>query len=159
MFASPYGTILSGWNASTGLAGGPPPVDNPGIYAGMAPLSRAPAYAPTAAELSANALSPNAGMPAGATPNTSGLGMNIGTANLALSGLNTIGGLWAAFEARKAAQQQFNYTRSVTNTNLANSIKSYNTALEDRARSRGFTEGQSQQQIDAYVAANRATRG
>jgi hypothetical protein len=88
----------------------------------------------------------------------SGFGMNIGTANLALAGLNTIGNLWAAFEARKLAKEQFNFTKSVTNTNLANSIASYNTALSDRARSRGFTEGQSQAQIDKYIADNRAVK-
>lgn len=87
-----------------------------------------------------------------------GLGFNLDTAKLAMSGLATLGGLWNAFQSQKMAKKQFNFTKDITETNLANSIKSYNTALGDRARSRGFTEGQSQSQIDSYVADNSLSR-
>ncbi|QWY83522.1 putative structural protein [Rhizobium phage RHph_X2_28B] len=70
-------------------------------------------------------------------------------------GLSTIGNLWNAFQAQKLAREQFNFQKNFANKNLANQIQSYNTALEDRARSRGFTEGQSQEQIDSYVDKNR----
>jgi hypothetical protein len=139
-----YGGIMSGWG--TGV---------PGAVMGNA----MPMFGQTGFNTGINSAAQSInGMPASAAPNTSGLGMNIGTAQLALSGLNSIGNLWAAFEAKKLAEKQFNFNKSVTNTNLANSIQSYNTALEDRARSRGFTEGQSQQQIDSYIAANQASR-
>ncbi|QEP29867.1 hypothetical protein HYP99_gp069 [Sinorhizobium phage ort11] len=70
-------------------------------------------------------------------------------------GLSTIGNLWNAFQAQKLARDSFNFQKNFANKNLANQIQSYNTALEDRARSRGFTEGQSQDQIDSYIDKNR----
>lgn len=89
----------------------------------------------------------------------SGLGLNVGTANMALSGLNTIANIWGAFQAAKLAKRQFNFTKDITETNLANQIRSYNTALEDRARSRAVVEGQSSQQMQDYIDRNRAMRG
>lgn len=74
-------------------------------------------------------------------PSSQGIGFNVPTAQLALSGLGTIGNLWAAFQAQKLAKEQFNYTRGVTETNLTNSIKQYNTSLGDRARNRSLVEG------------------
>lgn len=87
-----------------------------------------------------------------------GLGANIPTAQLALGGLGALGNLWGAFQAQGLAQKQFELTRNIANTNLTNQIRSYNTALEDRARSRGAAEGQSQSQVDDYLARNRMTR-
>lgn len=88
-----------------------------------------------------------------------GLGANLGTAQLGLAGLQTIAGIWSAFKAASLAKKQFNYTKDVTDTNLANQIRSYNTSLEDRARSRGVVEGQTAQQVQDYIARNAATRG
>lgn len=87
-----------------------------------------------------------------------GLGWNMDTAKLALSGLQTIGGLWGAFQANKLAKQQFRFQRDFAETNLANQIQSYNTALADRARSRGAMEGQSQAQTQAYIDQNQLSR-
>ena len=80
------------------------------------------------------------------------------TANLAIAGLQTLGNLWGAWQAQKLAKEQFKWTKNFSEANLANSIKSYNTALYDRARSRGHMEGQSQAQIDGYVLDNSLTR-
>ena len=44
------------------------------------------------------------------------------------------------------------------NDKLNTTIQSYNTRLADRARSRGFVEGQSQEQIDDYINKNRMSR-
>lgn len=88
----------------------------------------------------------------------SGLGFNAGTGQLALGGLQSLAGIFNSLQANKLANQQFKFTKDVTNTNLNNSIKSYNTALSDRANSRYFTQNQSQADADAYINANRLTR-
>ena len=82
------------------------------------------------------------------------LGMNIGTGQLVLGGVGTIGNLWAGWQAQKLAKEQFNYQKGITDTNLANQIQSYNTALSDRMNSRGFVQGDSQSTIDQYIEEN-----
>ena len=82
------------------------------------------------------------------------LGMNIGTGQLVLGGIGTLGNLWAAWQAQKLAKDQFNYQKDITDTNLANQIQSYNTALTDRINARGFTQGDSQSTIDQYIENN-----
>jgi hypothetical protein len=76
----------------------------------------------------------------------------------ALSGLQTLGGLWNAFQAMKLAKKQFKFTKDITETNLANQMKSYNTALADRARGRGVMEGQTSDQVAQYINANSLAR-
>lgn len=95
----------------------------------------------------------------GVTAPGSGIGMNLDTAKLALSGLGTIGNLWAAFQAQKLAKKQFDFTKRITETNLANQVQSYNTTLEDRGRSRAFAEGQSASDAQSYIDKNRLTTG
>lgn len=53
-----------------------------------------------------------------------------------LGALQTGMGIYSGLKQLGLAQDQFNFTKNAFNTNLANSIKSYNNALEDRARSR-----------------------
>lgn len=88
----------------------------------------------------------------------SGLGFNVGTGQLALGGLQSLAGIFNSLQANKLANQQFKFTKDVANTNLNNSIKSYNTALSDRANSRYFTQNQSQSEADKYIAANQLSR-
>lgn len=85
-------------------------------------------------------------------------GMNVGTGQLALSGLGAIGNAYSAWNASNLAKKQFDFTSGLARTNLANQVKSYNTALSDKARSRGAAEGQSQAQVDQYVASNRMSQ-
>lgn len=75
--------------------------------------------------------------------------------NTVLGGLQTIGNLWGAFQQAKLAKKQYRLSRDTAQANLTNQIKSYNTALEDRARSRGMVEGQSAAQTQAYVDQNK----
>lgn len=89
---------------------------------------------------------------------SNGFGLNMDTAKLALSGLGTIGNLWAAFNAQKLAREQFNYTKGVTDTNIANQIKTYNTGLDDRIRSRAAVEGMSASDAKAYIDKNSLSR-
>lgn len=90
----------------------------------------------------------------------SGIGLTgMDKIGIGLRGLETLAGLYMGLKQLSLAKKQFKFTKEVTNTNLNNSIKSYNTALADRARSRGFTEGQSQGQIDQYTNSNKLSRG
>jgi hypothetical protein len=86
------------------------------------------------------------------------LGPNMGTAQLALGGLQSLGNLLGSFQAQSMAKKQFNFDKDFANANLANQIKSYNTRLEGRARSQAHTEGAAPGWADEYVARNRLTR-
>lgn len=83
-----------------------------------------------------------------------GFGLNIPTLQLGLGALNSIGGLYAAFQSQALAKKQFQFTKDAYNQNLTNSIQSYNTALDDKARSRAVMEGQTAAERDAYIAKN-----
>jgi hypothetical protein len=87
-----------------------------------------------------------------------GMGGPLGVAGIGIQGLSSLASLWMGLKAHKLAQKQFKFTKDVTNTNLANQIQSYNTALADRARSRGVMEGQSADQVQGYISANALSR-
>lgn len=98
-----------------------------------------------------------AGIQAPAMPQTTagtGLGFNLGTGQLVLGSIGTLGNLWAAFQAQKLAKEQFEFQKGVMNTNLANQIQSYNTSLSDRIVARGYMQGDSQETVDKYIADN-----
>lgn len=78
-----------------------------------------------------------------------------GVLNAGIGAIGTLGNLYYAGQANKLAKQQFNYARGITDTNIANQIQSYNTRLGDIARSRAFTEGQSDAERDRYIEENR----
>jgi len=89
---------------------------------------------------------------------SSGFGANLGTAQLALSGLQSIGSIWGAYEANKLAKQQLAFQKEVWNTNLANQIKSYNTNMSDRINARSFVEGRPEGYSQQYLDENKLTR-
>ena len=99
----------------------------------------------------------------GLNPTTadSGLGFNLGTLNMGVNALAAIGGLYNAFESNKLAKEQFAFTKEVTNTNLNNQIKTYNTTLEDRALARGRLNGEADPSAyaAAYTGKNKISRG
>jgi hypothetical protein len=72
----------------------------------------------------------------------------------ALGGLQTLGSLWAAWQSMKMAKKQFSFNKEFANANLGNQIKSYNTALADRANSRAVQENKTPESAQAYIAAN-----
>lgn len=90
-----------------------------------------------------------------------GLGWNLGTAQLGVNAIGAIGGMYNALQANKLAKNQFNFTKEVTNTNLNNQIKSYNTELEGRALARGRLDGKEDPRAyaDQYTEKNKLTRG
>lgn len=97
-------------------------------------------------------------LPSGSNAGGFNFGFNPDTFKFGLQGLGTLGNLWGAFQANKLARDQLDFTKNITNTNLNNSIQSYNTSLADRARARGIAENQDQSQIDEYIARNRLSR-
>lgn len=87
-----------------------------------------------------------------------GLGLNMDTLGLGLSGLQALSNLWGAFQSNKLAKDQFKFAKETTNTNLNNQIQTYNTSLTDRINSRAKVNGQNQQSVDEYLALNRLAR-
>ena len=85
--------------------------------------------------------------------------MNMPTLQLGLQGLSSLAGIWAANKGLKQAKEQFEFQKGVTNTNLNNSIKSYNTALDDRINARAAQQGNmSQAQVADYKRLNQLSR-
>ena len=84
-----------------------------------------------------------------------GLGFNLGTANMVLGGIGTIGNLWMAYQAQKLAKEQFGFQKDITNANFANQLQSYNTALTDKINSRTAQEGGNTADAQAYVDNNK----
>ena len=82
-------------------------------------------------------------------------GMNIPTAQLGLTGLGTLGNLWGSFQSNKLARDSFDFQKGMAEKNYANQIKSYNTALTDRATSRGFVQGDSADTTQQYINNNK----
>lgn len=64
------------------------------------------------------------------------------------------GGLYSAYQGTKIAKDSLNLQREAYQKNLANQTKSYNTALSDRARTRGVMEGSSSADVDKYIRDN-----
>lgn len=74
---------------------------------------------------------------------------------LGLGGVQTLGNLWNSFQSNKLAKDQFKTSKDFATKNLANQIKSYNTALTDRITSRASSNGLTQEQVDQYIKENR----
>lgn len=88
----------------------------------------------------------------------SGLGFNLGTGQLVLGGIGTLGNLWNSWRAHNLAQDQFDYQKDVINTNLRNQIQAYNTRLAGLARNRAYLSGQDPSSADEYIEENRLRR-
>lgn len=94
----------------------------------------------------------------GQTPGFFDGASGIDLARLGIGGLQTGFNIFGGLQANRLAKQQFDYTKRVTDTNLNNSIQTYNTKLEDRARSRASIEGSQAEDTQAYIERNRLTR-
>lgn len=68
-------------------------------------------------------------------------GWNMPTYKLGLQGVMGLGSLWAAFKGLNQAKREFEFNKRITEKNLANNTKSYNTALEDRIKARQSASG------------------
>lgn len=74
-----------------------------------------------------------------------------------MDAIGTIGGLWGAIQQNKIAKQQLALSKEAYNTNMNNTIKTYNTALEDRIRARYEMEGRAAE-ADGYIERNKLSR-
>lgn len=83
--------------------------------------------------------------------NMTGLNMD----NL-MSAIGAIGGIWGASKQLGLAKDSLNFQKETFRTNTENQRKSYNTAIEDRARSR-YSESNTagQATADDYIKRNR----
>lgn len=86
---------------------------------------------------------------------STGLGMNIPTLQLGFQGLSSLASLYGGLKSLGMAQDQFNFQKNLANTNLANSVQSYNTNLTDKATARGVAEGQTPGQVQSYINSNK----
>lgn len=113
-----------------------------------APLYTGPLSTPEVSPLQLKAPS------ASSLPGSQGGMTGLDIAGTALGGLQTLGALWMGMKQMKLAKKQFKFMKDISNINLNNQMQSYNTALADRARSRGVMEGQDQSQVQAYIDSN-----
>ena len=97
--------------------------------------------------------------PIGNQQGGSDIGWNRGTLDTGFKGLATLGNLWGAFQGNKLARKQLSLATDAYNTNLTNQIKSYNTALEDRIRSRYVHDDKAgQAEATRQIEANKLVR-
>lgn len=122
--------------------------------ANTAKVATAPAQSPAAI---ASVAAPTAGATGGAAGGLGGLAGGLQTAGSAMDILGGLAQIYFGFQQQKLAKKQFNFQRDAFNTNLQNSVQSYNTALGDRIRARHFTEGKSDSDTAAYLKENRLT--
>ena len=83
------------------------------------------------------------------------IGYNIPTLQLGMQGLGTLGSLWGGYQSQKLAKDAFKVQKGMAEKNYANQIKSYNTALTDRATTRGFVQGDSAEATQQYINENK----
>lgn len=83
------------------------------------------------------------------------LGWNTQTLGTAIQGLSALGNLWNAWQSNSLAKKQYNLAKEAYETNMSNSIKSYNTALTDRIRARAAMETGDSSAYDDYLEENK----
>jgi len=76
----------------------------------------------------------------------------------AFKAFQTGAGLYGGMQQLDLAKKQFNSMREFGNININNQMKSYNTRIADRSRARGFTEGQSPEDMASYTSRNSLSR-
>ena len=167
-FGDPSSSMWGGFNSplgggASGIMGGYSNPSDPAaglasLLMSLSPKTDVPGSIPNAAPSALTGVTTGAQPPVGGIKgfmDKAGLGMNVKTGQLALAGLDTIGSLWGGFAARGLANKNFNFQKDFAEKNYVNQLKSYNTALEDRGRSRAVMEGQSDAEARDYIAKNK----
>ena len=141
------GFQLPNWGAYSNFSFGPEPMNIPAFDVGASGLGTSD-FA-TADWTGVGAKTKTGGY------NPLELGMNIPTFKLGLTGLGALGDLWGTYQSNKLARDSFNFQKGMAEKNYANQIKSYNTALTDRATTRGFVQGDSTETTQQYINDNK----
>lgn len=93
------------------------------------------------------------------TPQVNTQGIDWGkTLGIGVQGLQALAGLWTAYngtQSLKLAKSAYNTQKDLAYKNLGNSIKSYNTALSDRLRSRAAMETGNKNAYDDQIEENK----
>ena len=139
------GFQLPNWGASNNYSFGLEPMNVPSLDVGSSGLGNS--------EFATANMPSLTGTAGGYNPLE--LGMNIPTFQLGLTGLGALGNLWGTFQSNKLARDSFNFQKGMAEKNYANQIKSYNTALTDRATTRGFVQGDSTEKTQQYINDNK----
>ena len=108
---------------------------------------------------SAAAASPTTQTPGSTTPQTNlgpstPLDWNVGTMQLGLSGIQTLGNLWTSWNAIDLAKKNYNMQHNLSQANLDNQVQTTNNALEDKINSRYVTEGKSSADASNYLSSH-----
>jgi hypothetical protein len=82
-------------------------------------------------------------------------GQNLGTA---IQGFGSLAQAYLGFQAMKQAKEGLKFQKEAFNANLGNSIKSYNTQLEDRINGRTSAYEGKERDVSAYLAKHQLTR-
>ena len=81
--------------------------------------------------------------------NSTGLGLNMNTANLAFGGLSALTNLYTGLEGLNLAKEQFNFTKAAASRDTANAVGSYNNDLQAKEARKAAISGQSVEQGQA----------
>ena len=79
-------------------------------------------------------------------------GLNLEGLGNIMGGIGSLANIYSSLQAIGVAKDNLNFQKEAFGTNLGNQRQSYNTALEDRTRSRMHTEGKTSADVDAYLA-------
>ncbi|WP_199097231.1 hypothetical protein [Dyella sp. ASV21] len=111
--------------------------------------------------LSGGTYSPDAGWGALSRPGTSIAGGGFGSwlakdGNLGtmMQGIGTLGSLYLGLQQLGQAKDALKFQKQAYNTNLTNSVQTYNNSLEDRINGRTADYAGKQQDVQSYLAAH-----
>jgi hypothetical protein len=83
----------------------------------------------------------------------SGIGGLEGLGSIA-QGIASLGQVFAAIQGTKIAKEQLALSKEAYQTNLANTTKTYNTALEDRIKARTAMQSGTADDVSSYLSKN-----
>ncbi|WP_065647688.1 hypothetical protein [Pantoea eucrina] len=79
----------------------------------------------------------------------------VGALGAGLGALQGLGNLYAGFQSYGLAKQQLALQQKAYETNLRNSVSSYNTALEDKIRGRSSNYAGKEADVQSYLASHK----